>query len=322
MEILPSRKKVHFPSGGEKCAAWHYTGRNRSCVVMTGGFAVTKEPATDLFAKRLNEAGFAVLAFEYRRIGESEGQPRLAPRLRDERADWHAAIEFARTLPDVDPTKVAIWAFSSSGGHIFPVAARDPVLAAAITQTPLADAPRALPAAARYSTPLAQLRLMSRAVLDTLGGMLGGKPLLVPLTGERGTVAMLSTPDGLQGDEALNASRYPEWQQKVAARSVLRLGSYRPGRYAPRVQCPLLVMVCDDDRTAPPGPAIRAAKRAPRGELVRLPGGHYAPFMEAHEQAVELEVTFLERHLLGDARDAPIPDGTNGSHTSPPEVHV
>ncbi|MGB0098395.1 MAG: alpha/beta hydrolase, partial [Solirubrobacteraceae bacterium] len=162
-----------------------------------------------------------------------------------------------------------------------------------------------------------------RAVLDTLGGMLGRKPLLVPLTGgERGTVAMLSTPDGLQGDEALNASRYLEWQQKVAARSVLRLGSYRPGLYAPRVQCPLLVMVCDDDHTAPPGPAIRAAKRAPRGELVRLPGGHYAPFMEAHEQAVEVEVTFLERHLLGDARDAPIPDGTNGSHTSPPEVHV
>ena len=160
--------------------------------------------------------------------------------------------------------KVAISAFSSSGGHIFPVAARDPVLAAAITQTPLADAPRALPAAARYSTPLAQLRLMSRAVLDTLGGMLGRKPLLVPLTGERGTVAMLSTPDGLQGDEALNASRYPEWQQKVAARSVLRLGSYRPGLYAARVQCPLLVMVCDDDHTAPPGPAIRAAKRAPR----------------------------------------------------------
>jgi fermentation-respiration switch protein FrsA (DUF1100 family) len=125
MEILPSRKKVHFPSGGKKCAAWHYLGRNRGCVVMTGGFAVNKEPATDLFAKRLNEAGFAVLAFEYRRIGESEGHPRLAPRLRDEPADWHAAIQFARTLPVVDPTKVAIWAFSSSGGHIFPVAARN-----------------------------------------------------------------------------------------------------------------------------------------------------------------------------------------------------
>ena len=124
MEILPSRKKVHFPTGGEKCAAWHYLGRNRGC--MTGGFAVKKEPATDLFAKRLNEAGFAVLAFEYRRIGDGEGQPRLAPRLRDERADWHAAIEFARTLPDVDPTKVAM--FSSSAGHIFPVATRDPVL--------------------------------------------------------------------------------------------------------------------------------------------------------------------------------------------------
>ena len=81
-------------------------------------------------------------------------------------------------------------------------------------------------------------------------------------------------------------------------------------------------MVCDDDRTAPPGPAIRAAKRAPRGKLVRLPSGDYAPFMAAHEQAVELEATFLERHLLGDARDAPITKGTNSSRTTAPEVHV
>ena len=39
--------------------------------------------------------------------------------------------------------------------------------------------------------------------------------------------------------------------------------------------------------------------RAPRAELVQLPGGHYAPFLDAHEQAVAAEVSFLRRHLLG-----------------------
>ena len=46
-------------------------------------------------------------------------------------------------------------------------------------------------------------------------------------------------------------------------------------------------------------PAVRAASRAPRGELVRMPGGHYEPFLGGHERAVEAELSFLRRHLPG-----------------------
>jgi pimeloyl-ACP methyl ester carboxylesterase len=65
------------------------------------------------------------------------------------------------------------------------------------------------------------------------------------------------------------------------------------------VRCPLLVVVADQDQSALAGPAVAAARRAPGAELVRLPGGHYAPFLEAHEQAVEAELAFLHRHLAG-----------------------
>src|SRR5918998_4382519 len=176
MDTPITREKVQFRSGSQRCVAWHYPGTNGGCVVMAGGLAMTKEPATDLFAQRFNAAGFAVLAFDYRRLGESEGRPRLVVRIGDALADWHAAIEFARTLPDVDPAKVALWAFSASGGHVFPVAARDPHLAAVIAQTPLVDAPAVMSAVARYSTPLAPLRLMGRGALDALGGALGREP--------------------------------------------------------------------------------------------------------------------------------------------------
>jgi pimeloyl-ACP methyl ester carboxylesterase len=103
----------------------------------------------------------------------------------------------------------------------------------------------------------------------------------------------------MDGDRALNpGNRYPEWQQAVAARSALSIGFDRPGRDASRVRCPLLVLVCDQDQSALAGPAIRAAQRAPRAELVRMPGGHYEPFLGGHEQAVDAELTFLRRHLL------------------------
>jgi len=295
-----SRKMIRFASGDTECAAWHYPGTNGACVIMAGGFAVTKEPGTDRFASRFHDAGFSVLAFDYRRIGDSGGRPRQVLSIRDQLADWEAAIARAATLPGVDPAHLAIWGFSVSGGHILRVAARNPRLAAAIAQTPNVDGPATTRNAARYQKPFALLRLTGRGVLDALGGLVGRPPLLVPLAGAPGTVAVVTTPDGREGAEALNpGNRYPQWRQAVAARSVLPLGFYRPGRAARRVRCPLLVVVCDDDRSAPPAPAIRAARRAPHGKVVRIPGGHYAPFLASHERVVDTELVFLRKHLLG-----------------------
>ncbi|HEU4946115.1 MAG TPA: alpha/beta hydrolase [Kribbella sp.] len=293
------REKVRFVSGETECAAWHYRGDNGACVIMAAGGAVTKEPGTDLYARRFHDAGFTVLALDYRRLGESGGQPRQLVRIGEQLADWQAAIAFAATLPGVDPTRIAIWGFSLSGGHVFRVAARNPQLAAAIAQTPLADGQAAARTMTRHQKPLAMLRLTGRGVLDAIGGLFGRQPLLVPLAGEPGTVALLTTPDGIDGDRALNPdNRYPEWQQSVAARSALRLGFYRPGRHASRVRCPLLVLVCDQDQSVLAAPGVDAANRAPRGELVRLAGGHYEPFLGGHEQAVDAELHFLRRHLL------------------------
>jgi pimeloyl-ACP methyl ester carboxylesterase len=314
MQVSVKRDKVRFVSGDTECAAWHYPGTNGACVIVAAGGGVTKEPGTDAFARRFNDAGFAVLAFDYRYLGESGGRPRQVVRVKEQLADWQAAMAFASILPGVDPARLAVWGFSLSGGHVFSVAARNPRLAAAIAQTPNADGLAATRNATRHQRPLAMLRLTGRGVLDALGGLVGRRPLLVPLAGEPGTVALLTTPDSVDAGRALNpGNRYPEWQQEIAARSMFGIGSFRPGRDAPRVRCALLVLVCDQDQTALAGPAVAAANRAPRGELVRMPGGHYEPFLGGHERAVEAELSFLRRHLLEQAdhvsAQAPHPSG-------------
>jgi uncharacterized protein len=293
------RLKVSFPAGDTTCAAWHYPGTNGACVVMAGGLGVTKEPGTDRFARRFHDAGFSVLAFDFRRLGESGGRPRQLARIDDQQDDYRAAVEFARTLPEVDPERVAIWGFSLSGGHVFVVASQIPDLGAAVAVSALADGMAAAPNALMHTTPASTLRLNGRALLDAVGGVLGRDPLLVPLAGERGEVAALTTPDSLNGQRALNPdNKYPEWQQAVAARSALRTAFYRPGRYAPKVQSPLLVLAPDHDGVAPQDPAVRAGERAPRGEVVRIPGGHYSPLLDGHELAVEAQLSFLRTHLL------------------------
>ncbi len=122
--------------------------------------------------------------------------------------------------------------------------------------------------ALRHTTPWALARLSARAAADTLGGLLGRAPLLVPLTGPRGSVASLTTPDSLNGARALNpANKYPQWQQTVAARSALRVGFYRPARFAAQIRCPLLVLAYDQDGVAPPDP--------PSGPAGKLPEARY-----------------------------------------------
>ena len=293
------REKVWFRSGDDSCAAWHYQGTNGVVVVMAGGLAVPKEPGSDRFAVAFHAAGFSVLAFDYRSIGESEGEPRQVVRINDQLADWDAALEFAAGLPGVDRSKVAAWGFSLSGGHVLAVAARHPGLGAVIAQTPVADGRAATRNAARHQTMSALLRFTDVALLDAIGSVFGRPPRLIPLAGRPGTVAVLTTPDALDGARALLPLDGPDdWPQLVAARSALRVGSYRPGRHARRIECPLLVVACDADQSALAAPAVKVAKRARQAELVVLPGGHYAPFLEAHDDAVAAELAFLHKHLV------------------------
>jgi pimeloyl-ACP methyl ester carboxylesterase len=182
---------------------------------------------------------------------------------------------------------------------VLQVAAGEPRVAAVVSQTPNADGPAATRNALGYQRKGALLRVMARGIADAVGGAFGRSPRLLPLTGAPGSVALLTTPDVADGDVALDPDgAYAGWPQVVAARAALTVGRYRPGRFAPEITCPLLVVVADDDRTALAGPGIEVAERAPAGELVRVPGNHYAPFLAAHEQVVTAELAFLDRHLL------------------------
>ncbi|MBO2458167.1 alpha/beta hydrolase [Actinomadura violacea] len=311
MPTSVQREKVRFDSAGTECVAWHYPSVNGACVVMAGGFAVTKEPGTDLFARRFHEAGFGVLAFDYRHIGESGGQPRQIARVREYLQDWQNAVAFAATLPGVNPDRIAAWGFSLSGGHLFRVAARTPQLAAVVAQTPAVGGWTASRAATRHQKTLPLLRFFARGIADAAGWLLGRPPRMVPLAAPPGELAMLSTPDSLDGPRALDPDgRHTTWRQEIAARSALRFALYQPGRQASRIRCPVQVMVCEHDMTAHPPSAIRVAHRTPRAELVQIPGTHYAPFLNEHDRAVREQMSFLHRHLAASTR-------TNQSASTP-----
>lgn len=307
------RTEVVFDSWGERCAAWLYRPaagevvadpRGLACVVMAHGFAGVRDARLDAFAERFASAGFAVLLFDYRGFGASDGEPRQLLSIPRQLEDWAAAISFARTLDGIDPERIALWGTSFSGGHVVATAARDHRLAAAIAQAPFADGVRQ---ALALPVPHA-LRLTAAALRDEAGALLGAAPRMVPAVGPPGSLAVMNSPDAEPGYRAIVPEGSP-WRNEVAARICLRLSAYRPARRAADVQCPLLVVVCDDDAVTPPDPAVKVACAAPRGELIRYEGaGHFDVYVgETFERAVADQIAFLTQHLLAAPAVEPAP---------------
>jgi pimeloyl-ACP methyl ester carboxylesterase len=172
-------------------------------------------------------------------------------------------------------------------------AAGDPRVAAVIAQTPHVSGP----ATTRAIGPRRSLQLTAAALRDQAGALLGHPPRLMPVVGEPGTLAAMTSPDAVEGYAALFPDGF-EPRNEFIPRTTLSLGFYSPIRKARAIRCPLLVQVRRDDSVTPAAPARRVAELAPLGELLEYPGDHFGIYVgEAFERAVADQVAFLERHL-------------------------
>jgi uncharacterized protein len=284
------RDDIEFDSSGDRCAGWLYPARDSAgpapIVVMAHGLSGTRRDGLGPFAERFAAAGIAALLFDHRGFGDSGGEPdRFDPRLQLD--DWRAAIALARSLPGIDPDRVATFGSSMGGGNALAAAADDPGIAAVVSQVPFLDMLRQ----AHRSSPLISARMLVAAVR--------GKHL--PAVGKPREAAFINAPGGEAGWRHVVAiGEDSRWRNRASSRWLLG-APYRPARLAAQLHCPWLLCVGEADRVAAPGPAIAAARRAPLGELRTYPGVDHFDIYDGpeFEAVVADEVAFLRRHLLG-----------------------
>lgn len=283
------RRDISFQVAGDTCAAWLFPAAGSTAtapiVVMAHGLSGTRRDRLGPFAERFAEAGIAALLFDHRGFGDSGGEPDLFHPARQLK-DWRAAIEFARSLPSVDPDRVATFGSSMGGGNALAAAADDRQITAAISQVPFLDMLRQ----AHRSSP----RVTAQAMLAAAMGR------HLPAIGQPNEPAFINAPGGEEGWRHVVAiGEDSRWRNRVSARWLLGR-PYRPGRHAATLHCPWLVCVGEADRVAKPGPAIAAARRAPLGELRTYPGVDHFDIYDGpqHEAVVADEIAFLRRHLL------------------------
>ncbi|EFJ45464.1 hypothetical protein VOLCADRAFT_94145 [Volvox carteri f. nagariensis] len=181
-----TRRNIRFDSHGTSCDAWLYTpllprapgaGASASIssrfpvVIMAHGLGAQKDLGLHRYADAFARAGMAVLVFDYRTFGGSDGEPRHWASPSRHLADWRAALGFVKSGnlgPEYDIEKVALWGTSYAGGHVLVVAGEQPPgsLAAIVSMVPHLDGVKASRASVRRRGLPASLRLLAAGLHD------------------------------------------------------------------------------------------------------------------------------------------------------------
>ena len=293
-----NRTDVTFLSHGTRCAAWLYRPVGPApypCIVLAHGLGATRDMKLPEYAEHFVEAGLAAFVFDYRHFGASDGEPRQLLDIQFQLADWAAAVAYVRTLEDIDPERIALWGTSFSGGHAIVTAARDQRIAAVATQVPFTDGLTTIAPQRFFGT----LRFLQASIRDIWRQLLNKPPYYIRVAGLPGSLAVLRTPGALESFQEFASPEH--WDDGIPARVLLHIGLYRPIQSAPRVHCPLLICICDEDQLTSPRASLKTAKAAPHAEVVHYPGDHFNIYFDPlFKKAVTAQRKFFVRHLLAD----------------------
>ena len=122
--LEPGVNRIEFPSSGTRVVGNVFCPENLEgdkeypALVAAGPLASVKEQAPGIFAQALATRGYIALAFDYRRYGESEGEPRQYEDPASKTEDFQNAVSFLRTLENVDANRLGALGICASSSYI------------------------------------------------------------------------------------------------------------------------------------------------------------------------------------------------------------
>ncbi|HEY7776349.1 MAG TPA: alpha/beta fold hydrolase [Kineobactrum sp.] len=291
-----TRTDLDFDSQGTRCAGWLYrpdVDGPLPAVVMAHGFTAVRDQRLTAYAEAFAAAGLAVLLFDYRHFGDSDGEPRQLLNVRRQQQDWMAAISTVRALTGVDPDRVALWGTSFGGAHAQVIAGGDHRIAAVVAQVPFCWTEKP-----QQPVPLGKtLRLLRRALRDALHGALGLQPCYIQAIGNPEAFAAMTSPRAAEGIASLTPAD-SRWRNRVAARFIFQLANYQPGRQAAHSRCPIHYTIAERDAFIRPQTIREAAALAPHSETQGYDCGHFDVYVDPwFSRVVVDETAFLVREL-------------------------
>ncbi|PTB61740.1 alpha/beta-hydrolase [Trichoderma citrinoviride] len=275
-----------FPAGSEK----------DPCVIMTHGISALKEHFLDRIAVELQKAGFNVLLYDNRGFGESGGRRYDIDPIKAQ-DDYVDAFDYAASLPDVDPERIAFWGVSLSGGVAISTAAIDRRVKAVVAVVPFVSGELLM----GTGQPILDMAQRDRAKIR--------KGEAWPLTGivastideaEAGTAPVVLRDAVSYRFFQDAAAQGGNWENKITTMSLFRILRFEPIRYIHRVApAPLLMIVGEkDEELLSLQLQAFGLAREPKQLHILKGGNHFNHYQgEISVESIRLQINFLKQCL-------------------------
>ena len=298
------RRNVSFTSQGVQCSGWLYipddlvAGEKAPALVMANAITATKEMVLPAYAEKFAAAGYVSLAFDFRFLGESEGEPRGQIFATEQIEDLRNAISWLSLQPEVDPNRIGVWGASFGGAHVLYLAAFDKRIKAAVAAIP---SMRTIDTMVHFIGRQGLAQIQGFLAWDRTTRYQSGAVTYMKTVSDGSENAMLPNPEANEFYNRQAKTIAPNWNSQVTVESLEKLLEYDPTYAIEFISpTPLLMIVGEKDMSQPANLSLEAYARAGEPKkLVMMPSGHTEMLEKAElvEQGANAAIDWFRQHL-------------------------
>jgi alpha-beta hydrolase superfamily lysophospholipase len=298
-------KEVEFPSEGAMLRGLLFLPESQTkripAVIMAHGTSATVYMVTDKYAQAFSRAGMAVLLYDHRNFGRSEGEPRQEINPWIQCRGYLDALKFAEKLDGVDPERIALWGDSYTGGQVIVVGAIEQRVKVVVAQTPVfgAEPPEIYPSRANFD--IIKDILLRGDVHGSSETIMGSMPVVS--SDQAGTPSLLKPIQAYRWFIDYGGRAGTRWINSVTMVLPATPVPYNPTLCAPFVKAHTLLMVAPDDEMVHANYSVaRQAYEFIPGpkQWHDIAGGHFGLLYypgELFDEASRVQIEFLKKWL-------------------------
>jgi pimeloyl-ACP methyl ester carboxylesterase len=298
-------KEVAFQSEGAMLRGLLFLPESRTkkspIVIMAHGTTATVYMVTDKYAEAFSHAGLAVLLYDHRNFGRSEGEPRQEINPWIQCRGYLDAVKFVEKLEEVDPERIALWGDSYTGGQVIVAGAVEQRIKAIVAQCPVFGAEPSEFEPSRENFDLFK-EILSRGDVSGSPETTVG-PMPVVSSDQAGTPSLLKPIQAFRWFIDYGGRAGTRWINSVTRVIPATPIPFHPILCTPFVKAHTLLMVAPDDEMVNANYSVaRQAYELISGpkQWVDIDGGHFGLLYypgDLFDEASRVQTEFLKKRL-------------------------
>jgi len=276
--------------------------KNNPTVIMAHGFTSTINGMTaDKYAEKFREEGFAVLLYDHRNFGISDGEPRQEINFWVQSRGYIDAIDFITKQPEINENKIAVWGASLSSREAFLAGTTDDRVKAVVTMIPAfgEEIPKEDKDGSLFA--FAKETLLNDDIMSLPHTTTEQMPIVS--TDQKGTPSALTDLTAYNWFIEYGGRFGTYWKNVVSFSNIEVPDDFNLGQFAGQLKAPILMIVATNDEMNGANPKVTEYVynniTKPK-EWVDIDGGHFGLLYypsSLFDKSSKAQIDFLMKYL-------------------------